>query len=183
MKKLKAKSAAVKKKGQEPEAEELVPALEPAYSDGQLKSQCKNFFTRMAAGEVKKASDEQVQEAKAGLNTFNELEEQDKAQFAKAFYSNKGTKTFGFIKDYSEKIKASKTVTQNMEENYMTRIMFLFINLYIYIYIYLFFVISMRRFLIYTMRHCPHIGFAPLNGFNQIRTHLILEHGNSYDVK
>ena len=122
----KSQPAAPKKRAAPEEHPEASPTAKPQSKpcgDAQLKSQCRHYFGRLAAGEVKKASPEDVAQAQDALDTFDKLEEPDKIQFAKAFYSNKGTKTFGFIKDYSEKVLASKVVTQKLEENYMTRIL------------------------------------------------------------
>ena len=91
------------------------------YKDGELKSQCYQYFRRLASGQAKKANEEEVQQASQAMATYDQLQESDKVQFAKAFYSSKGTKSFGFIKDYSEKVMASKTVVESFEENYFTR--------------------------------------------------------------
>ena len=60
-------------------------------------------------------------EANEALKVLDGIEENDKAKFAKAWYSNKGTKSFGFVKDYSEKIIAGKTISQQVQENYFIR--------------------------------------------------------------
>ena len=106
----------------EPEEGAESAAKQAKYTDGGLKSQCKGYFQRLANGSAQKAGADQVNEAKEALSTFEALEEEDKVKFAKAFYSNKGTKTFGFVKDYSEKMKSSKTSEQSVSENYFTRI-------------------------------------------------------------
>ncbi len=93
----------------------------PKYGGGQLKSQCAHYFSRVATGKATKASSDEVAEAKNALQTFQDLDDVGKLEFAKAFYSNKGTKSFGFVKDYSEKAHSSKTVKETIEENYMTR--------------------------------------------------------------
>ena len=107
---------------QKPEEGAESAAKQAKYTDGALKSQCKGYFQRLANGSAQKAGADQVNEAKEALSTFEALEEEDKVKFAKAFYSNKGTKTFGFVKDYSEKMKSSKTSEQSVNENYFTRI-------------------------------------------------------------
>ena len=97
-------------------------AKQAKYANGALKSQCKTYFQRMANGSVKKAGADEVSQAQEALSTFEALEGEDQVKFAKAFYSNKGAKTFGFVKDYSEKMKSSKTSEQSVNENYFTRI-------------------------------------------------------------
>ena len=99
-----------------------LPHKQAKYSDGAMKSQCKHFFGRLAKGEVKKATEAEVGEAKEAVSTFDRLGHEDQTEFAKAFFSNKGNKTFGFIKDYTEKIKHAKTSTEEILENYFTRI-------------------------------------------------------------
>ena len=106
------------------------PQKQAKYSDGAMKSQCKHFFGRLAKGEVKKATEAEVGEAKEAVSTFDRLGHEDQTEFAKAFFSNKGNKTFGFIKDYTEKIKHAKTSTEEILENYFTRIAVLNVKKY-----------------------------------------------------
>ena len=115
-------AAADLESAQKPEEGAESAAKLAKYANGALKSQCKGYFQRLANGSVKKAGADEVNEAQEALSTFEALEEEDKVKFAKAFYSNKGTKTFGFVKDYSEKMKSSKTSEQTVNENYFTRI-------------------------------------------------------------
>ena len=82
----------------------------------------------MASGDAIKATPEEVDTAKEALATYDRLGNDDQVQFAKAFFSNKGNKTFGFVKDYSEKIQASKIVAEEVQENYYTRIAVLNVN-------------------------------------------------------
>jgi len=91
------------------------------YSDAMLKGQVTTYFTRFVTGKVKKAGDEEVANAKEALATFSALDEGEKVGFAQAFAANKSTKSFGFIRDYSEKVKATKSVTEVVKEKYMTR--------------------------------------------------------------
>ena len=75
-----------------------------------------------ASGEVRKASPEEVTQAKEALATYDSLQCEDQTAFAKAFFSNKGNKHFGFVKDYTEKVSAAKKITRSIQENYFTRI-------------------------------------------------------------
>ena len=97
-----------------------VPALEE--TPGKQRARCVGFFRGVAAGKVKKATKEDVVQAKEALETWDGLPTADQTAFAASFFSNKGTKNFGFIKDYTEKARASKEVTQVVDENYFTRI-------------------------------------------------------------
>ena len=107
-----------------------LPHKQAKYSDAAMKSQTRHFFGRLAKGEVKKATEADVDEAKEAVRTFDRLGSEDQTEFAKAFFSNKGNKTFGFIKDYTEKIKHAKTSTEEILENYFTRIAVLNVKKY-----------------------------------------------------
>ena len=91
------------------------------YSDAEMRSQCTAYFKTVASG-ARKASQAQIDEAKKATEVYRELGPEDKTLFAKAFFTNKGTKTFGFIRDYTEKITAKKSVREHIAENYFTRI-------------------------------------------------------------
>ena len=123
-----AKPAAAKSKAEPSGSKRAATAGDPAadskktkYGDGHIKSQCAHYFRRVASGQVKKANEEELQQASQAMATYDQLQESDKVQFAKAFYSSKGTKSFGFIKDYTEKVMASKTINESLKENYFTR--------------------------------------------------------------
>ena len=60
------------------------------YSEGQLKSQCVAYFKGVA--EKKKATNEEKDQAKTALSIYNQIGAEEKADFAKAFFNNKGTK-------------------------------------------------------------------------------------------
>ena len=96
-------------------------AKKAGYNPGQLNSQCRNYFQRIATGKAKRADEAEVTQAKEAVDTFDNLGDDDKKSFAKAFFSNKGNKTFGFIKEYTEKVSAKKTVSEGFKENYYTR--------------------------------------------------------------
>ena len=91
-------------------------------SPGELKSQCVSYFKRVATGLAKKATPEQVAEATEALETYGGLPKCDQLAFANSFFSNKNGKNFGFIKDYTEKVQATKQVEQSMNEKHCTRI-------------------------------------------------------------
>ena len=91
------------------------------YTDGQLKSQCKNYFKSVSEGKVAKATEEQVKEATQAVQTMNQLPDEEKVNFAKAFFSAKQTKDFGFLKDYVEKVTAKKVEKEVVLENYFAR--------------------------------------------------------------
>ena len=93
----------------------------PSYTDGQIKSQCLNYFTRVSNGNVAKATEDQVREATQAVQTMNTLPDKEKMDFAKAFFNAKQTKDFGFLKDYQEKVTAKKIEKEQVNENYYTR--------------------------------------------------------------
>jgi hypothetical protein len=135
------------------------PAKEAKYSDSALKSQCRHFFGRRASGQTKKTTTEERKEAEEACTTYDRLDEQDKLQFAKAFCSNKHSKSFGFVKEYTEKVLASKKVCEKLEENYFTRISNTFCRK-----------IIMRNLLI----NCPNSENAL--SVSTMRLHLHVEH-------
>ena len=116
---------APKAQGQKRAASEAVEADaqdgKKPYTDGQLKSQCKTYFKNVSEGKVAKATEEQVQEATQAVQTMNQLPDKEKLDFAKAFFSAKQTKDFGFLKDYVEKVTARKQEHEQVKENYFTR--------------------------------------------------------------
>ncbi len=115
-------AAAVQTAATEGEQPEAQPQRKLArYTGPELRSQCTHYFSRIVEGKVEKATSEEIEQAKLALATMKKLDETGKLDFAKAFYSNKCSKNFGFVKDYSERVIASKTVTEKIEENYMTR--------------------------------------------------------------
>ena len=128
---MKAKATAAKAKpeskaqGQKRAASEDVAADaqdgKKPYTDGQIKSQCLNYFNRVKEGKVAKATEEQIQEATQAVQTMNKLPDKEKLDFAKAFFSAKQTKDFGFLKDYNEKVTAKKVEHEQVNENYYTR--------------------------------------------------------------
>ena len=103
------------------EADLATPDAKKPYTDGQLKSQCLNYFTRVQNGQVAKATDEQKAEARDAVATMQKLGDKDKVDFAKAFFSAKQTKDFGFLKDYNQKIGAKRLDGEKVLENYFTR--------------------------------------------------------------
>ena len=90
------------------------------YTTAEVKSQCVDYFKKMAT--KKKATDAEKQEAQVALATYNQIGFQEKAEFARTFFNRKGTKDFNFVKEYAEKLKATKTTAESTEENYFTRI-------------------------------------------------------------
>ena len=93
-----------------------------AYGDSQIKSQAQNYFKRLADGKVKKATEEEVKEAETALATFQKLPEADKVAFGQAFFKGKEHKDFGFLKELTDKMTATKVVNRATKENMMTRI-------------------------------------------------------------
>ncbi len=94
---------------------------ECAYSGAELRSQCANYFRKVASRQYKGSTADEIEEAKVAEQTFAALEMDDKTAFARTFYGNKGTKNFGFVRDYQEKVSATKEVTEEIGENYYTR--------------------------------------------------------------
>ena len=90
------------------------------YTDAELKSQTLQYFKTVAT--KKKATAAEKEEAATAVSTFEQLGFQEKAEFARSFHSNKNSKNFGFVKEYSERLTATKSTTEACQENYFTRI-------------------------------------------------------------
>ena len=103
-------------------------AAEKQLTPGAMKSQCVGYFNRVANGQAKRATAEEIAQAKEALQTMAGLPKCDQDSFAKCFFDNKRSKNFGFIKDYTEKVQAAKQVTQAINENYLTRIAVLIVK-------------------------------------------------------
>ena len=101
---------------------------ETQLTPAQQKSRCVCYFNRVATGQVKKATPEDIAQAKEALQTLAGLPKCDQDSFAKSFFSSKSNKNFGFIKDYTEKVQASKQVKQAINENHFTRIAVLIVK-------------------------------------------------------
>ena len=101
---------------------------ETQLSPAQVKSRCVVYFHRVADGKVKKATPQDIAQAKEALQTMAGLPKCDQDSFAKSFFSSKSNKNFGFIKDYTEKVQASKQVKQSINENHFTRIAVLIVK-------------------------------------------------------
>ena len=98
---------------------------EARHSDSELKSHASHYFKRVAGGHVRKSTPQDKKEAEQALATLSVLDEGEKVQFAKAFQANKATKSFGFIREYSEKVTAAKSVKEGVNEKYMSRICYM----------------------------------------------------------
>lgn len=93
----------------------------PKYSDAHLKSQALHYFKTVAAGQKRKATEEDVEQAKVAVQTFGKLTDCEKIDFAKKFCAGKANKDFGFVKHYSEKMTGTKDSSEVVNENYCTR--------------------------------------------------------------
>ena len=90
------------------------------YTDAELKSQTLQYFRNVA--KQKKASQAEKDEAEVALHTFAHIGVQEKVEFARSFFNNKGNKNFGFVKEYTERLTNTKSTTETCQENYYTRI-------------------------------------------------------------
>ena len=95
---------------------------EPAtdYGECQLKSQCVAFFTRTRDGFYKKASAEDKSTSKDAMETYQQMDADQKLDFARKFLSQKG-KGIGWVKTYMEEMTSRTRTTNTMKEGYCTR--------------------------------------------------------------
>ena len=95
-----------------------------AYSNSAKKAQAIHAWNRTARGDVKKATPDDIENAKKALELMKKLPDERKVEFAEAFYASPGTKDFAFVKDFEEKWRNEKITTNSAVENRLTRIFF-----------------------------------------------------------
>lgn len=91
--------------------------------DSSARSQCVAFFSRMAQGQFKRATEEEKKKAQQVLNDYQDYSAAEKDDFAAQFYKNKG-KGFGWIKNFSDTLTTHKNVTSGAVEKYCNRTAF-----------------------------------------------------------
>ena len=92
-----------------------------AKTDGQICNDAHTFFSRMAAGKVAKATDEQKADAKAGLEVYKSLNKDERVLFAKKLQDSKTSKSFGWVKDFKQSISKDRVDKNKVVAKYMTR--------------------------------------------------------------
>ena len=93
----------------------------PLSAEQRTVNDAQQFFKRFAGGKVKKASDEQVEQCKAGLEMFKGLTKSEKLEFAKKVEETKNSKSFGWVRDFRQSLAVSRSEVQQSTENYYTR--------------------------------------------------------------
>lgn len=93
----------------------------PLSADQRQVNDAHTFFKRIADGKVKKATPEQVEQCKAGLEMFKGLSKSEKMEFAKRVEDTKATKAFGWVKEFKTSLNVTKTELHKSKENYYTR--------------------------------------------------------------
>jgi hypothetical protein len=92
-----------------------------AKTDSQLANDAQTFFRRIATGQVAKATDANVQDAKAGLEVFNTLNKDERVLFAKRLQETKANKNFAWVKDFKQTISKDRLDKNKVIAKYMTR--------------------------------------------------------------
>jgi hypothetical protein len=95
-----------------------------AYSNSAKKAQAIGAWNRLARGDVKKATLDDIENAKNALKLMKELPDERKVEFAESYFASPGTKDFAFVKEYEEKMRNEKITTNSAVENRLTRIFF-----------------------------------------------------------
>ena len=78
-------------------------------------------LARLAGGKVAKATEQQVQDAKQGLEVYKTLSKDDRLEFAKKVEQSKTNKDFSWTRTFVETLRAQKRVSEGVVENYYTR--------------------------------------------------------------
>ena len=82
----------------------------------------RTYFMGVSTGHFKKSTQADKDEIAIAFKTMCTLEDDDKTLFAKKVKETKGSKHFGWIRKYSERIDFNKAVQNKFSENYYTRI-------------------------------------------------------------
>ncbi len=118
------------------------PAKKPRNSDAAAINKAQTWCNRVASGQAKSASGEQIEAAEVGqelLRRGNMCDEQKK-DFAHKMAESCKTKTYGWVKTFQSSWKVSRKETEEVTQNYFTRTVFACMHTcYIYIYTYIYF--------------------------------------------
>ncbi len=129
------------------------PAKKARNSDAAAINKAQTWCNRVASGQAKSASGEQIEAAKVGqelLRRGNMCDEQKK-DFAHKMAESCKTKTYGWVKTFQSSWKVSRKETEEVTQNYFTRTVFACMHTcYIYIYIHIYISICT----------CPHEHFS-----------------------
>ena len=95
-------------------------AAKKPVTDAAARSQCVQFFTRSASGHFIKMTDDEKNNAQSALRTYNDLNQEQKTDFARKFLTNKG-KGVGWVKSYCEELTNRTRTSEKVKEGYMNR--------------------------------------------------------------
>ena len=88
-------------------------------------AEAKGTFTtwanRMSSGSYKKATEEEVDQAKAMLGTYRSLGKKQQEQFVTKFMETKQSKSFQWVKEYEESASSTNTGARKYSAKYRTR--------------------------------------------------------------
>jgi hypothetical protein len=86
------------------------------------------LMKRIADGKLKSASAECIKDAQFGLNILKNSPKDAKLEFAKKVEQTKGSKSFAWIRTFTESLKSKATTFEGVHENYYTRNVMPYIN-------------------------------------------------------
>ncbi len=95
-----------------------------AYSNSAKKAQAIHAWNRTARGDVKKATLDDIENAKKALKLMKELPDERTVEFAESYFASPGTTDFAFVNDFEETWRNEKITTNSAVENRLTRIFF-----------------------------------------------------------
>ena len=85
-------------------------------------NEARTLLSRTASGYYKSATQEQKDDAQAGMDMLKTCSKDEKMAFALKMEQTKGNKTFAWVRDFKESLKSTSHTSQSVLENYYTRI-------------------------------------------------------------
>ena len=96
-------------------------ATEENDTDKVLKNNLTTYFRRQASGFYKNTSEEDVAIAKNSQTQYKGMSKTEQLAFAKAFQANKHSKSFQWMKDFTDSLSVKTQTSDKALEKYMTR--------------------------------------------------------------
>ena len=86
-----------------------------------LKNNLTTYFQRQVSGYYSKTSEEDRKLCETHQLQYKAMADHDKLDFAKSFQANKQTKSFQWMKDFTDRLVTRKKSVETTKQKYMTR--------------------------------------------------------------
>ena len=86
-----------------------------------MMNDARTILSRTVSGCMKNATQEQIEDAQAGLDILKTCSKDEKLAFALKMEQTKGNKSFAWVRDFRESIKSTTKTTEVVLEIYYTR--------------------------------------------------------------